>query len=115
MVAVGAPHHVTQRGNHRQKVFHSQQNYQVYPALLAERARQHACRIPGYCLMPNHVHLVVIPDRSDALARALGTTTGRRGAGLLAGRGDVPVALFPQPYRPPTRSRPHPNRCPERK
>ena len=64
VVAVGAPQHVTQRGSNRQKVFHSQQGYQVYPALLAERARQHACRILGYCLMPNHVHLVVI--RGDA-------------------------------------------------
>ena len=108
VVAVGAPQHVTQRGNNRQKVFHSQPDHQVYLALLAGRARQHACRILAYCLMPNHVHLVVIPDRSDVLARDLDTTTGRDGAGLLAGRGDVPVALFPQPYRPTTRSRPHP-------
>ena len=72
VVAVGAPHHLTQRGNNRQKVFPSRQDYQVYLALLAERARQHACRILGYCLIPDHVHLVVIPDRSDALARALG-------------------------------------------
>jgi putative transposase len=72
VVAVGAPHHVTQRGNNRQRVFHSQQDYRVYLALLAERARQHECCVLGYCLMPNHVHLVVIPDRSQALARALG-------------------------------------------
>jgi hypothetical protein len=72
VVAVGAPHHVTQRGNNRQRTFPSQQHYQFYLALLAERARQYECSLLGYCLMPNHVHLLVIPGRGDALALALG-------------------------------------------
>jgi hypothetical protein len=72
VVAVGTPHHVTQRGNNRQRTFSSQQIYQVCLALLAERARQYECRLLGYCLMPNHVHLLVIPGRGDALALAPG-------------------------------------------
>jgi putative transposase len=77
VVAVGAPHHVTQRGNNRQRVFHSQQDDQLYLALLAERAWQYECRLLGYCLMPNHVHLVAVPGRPDSVAKLLRVTHHR--------------------------------------
>jgi putative transposase len=72
VVAVGAPHHVTQRGNNRQKVFFHDSDRRFYLVLLAEQCRRHELRILGYCLMPNHVHLIAVPDRSDSLACALG-------------------------------------------
>jgi putative transposase len=72
VVAVGAPHHVTQRGNNRQRVFFSDSDRQVYTAFLAERCRKFALTVLGYCLMPNHIHLVAVPERADSLARALG-------------------------------------------
>jgi putative transposase len=43
-----------------------------YLALLADQSRRHGLGILGYCLMPNHVHLVAVPERPDSLARALG-------------------------------------------
>ena len=72
MVAVGAPHHVTQRGNNRQKIFFSDSDRHIYLAFLAERSRKFGMTLLGYCLMPNHVHLVAVPARADSLARALG-------------------------------------------
>ena len=72
MVAVGAPHHVTQRGNNRQKIFFSDSDRHIYLAFLAERSRKFGMALLGYCLMPNHVHLVAVPARADSLARALG-------------------------------------------
>lgn len=72
VVAAGAPHHVTQRGNNRQRVFFHDIDRRLYLALLAEQSRQHQLRILGFCLMPNHVHLIVLPERPDSLARGLG-------------------------------------------
>jgi len=63
------PHHVTQRGNRRQQTFFNQDDYQYYLDLLVE-ARHHAdIEIWAYCLMPNHVHLVIVPEQEDGLAR----------------------------------------------
>jgi putative transposase len=72
VVAVGAPHHVTQRGNNRQKTFLYDSDCRFYLALLADQSRRHDLGMLGYCLMPNHVHLIVVPQRPDSLARALG-------------------------------------------
>lgn len=72
VVAVGAPHHVTQRGNNRQQVFFSQADRRIYLALLRAQAERYKLDILGYCLMSNHVHLVVIPNRGNSLAKALG-------------------------------------------
>lgn len=72
VVAVGAPHHVTQRGNNRQQVFFSNSQRRTYLALLAEHAARHQLRVLGYCLMPNHVHVIAVPERLDSLAKAFG-------------------------------------------
>lgn len=65
------PHHVVQRGNRRQQVFFCEQDYRYYLRLLRRHAPQHL-EILAYCLMPNHVHLVVIPRAADALAAVFG-------------------------------------------
>ena len=69
VVAVGAPHHVTQRGNNRQQVFFTDLDRRVYVTLLPQQAARHDLRVLGWCLMPNHVH---IPEHGRSLARALG-------------------------------------------
>jgi putative transposase len=71
-VAVGIPHHVTQRGNRRQNVFFSEADYAAYAALLAEGCRSAGVAVWAYCLMPNHVHLILVPSTSDGLRAALG-------------------------------------------
>ena len=72
VVAVGAPHHVTQRGNNRQQVFFSDLDRRFYMTLVRHYAERHGVRVLGWCLMTNHVHLVGIPEHESSLARALG-------------------------------------------
>jgi len=76
-VAAGVPHHVTQRGNRRQQVFFSEADYAAYAALLAEGCRTAGVAIWAYCLMPNHVHLILVPSTPDGLRAALGETHRR--------------------------------------
>lgn len=77
VIAVDVPHHVTQRGNARQVIFDSDADRQIYLDLLREYIVLHELSLVGYCLMSNHVHLVLVPRRGDALARALKQTHGR--------------------------------------
>ena len=64
-------HHVTQRGNRRQEVFFSDQDYVAYRDLVAEACRAHDVRCIAWCLMPNHVHLILVPSTADSLRAAL--------------------------------------------
>ncbi len=72
VIAPGLPHHVTQRGNRRQPTFFSDDDYRAYRALMAEWCGRLGVAIWAYCLMPNHVHLVAVPESADGLRRALG-------------------------------------------
>ncbi|MFT5483309.1 MAG: putative transposase [Halieaceae bacterium] len=62
------PHHVTQRGNRGQKTFFSNEDYQAYFGMLAGAKAKSGVEIWAYCFMPNHVHLVVVPEDKDSLA-----------------------------------------------
>lgn len=68
-IAVGYPHHVTQRGNDRRDVFAEEEDHSRYQDWLARYARRYGLDIWAYCLMPNHVHIVAVPRRADALSR----------------------------------------------
>jgi putative transposase len=72
VVAPGVPHHVTQRGNRRQPVFFNDDDYETYRTLLAEGCRAAGVAVWAYCLMPNHVHLILVPADADGLRAALG-------------------------------------------
>jgi putative transposase len=72
VVVPGYPHHVTQRGNRSQQTFSGPQDYQAYLGLMAEWCAQCGVAVWAYCLMPNHVHLIVVPKSEDSLRRALG-------------------------------------------
>ena len=72
VVVEGVPHHVTQRGNGRQQVFHTVEDYALYRRLLGEYAERFGLAIWAYCLMPNHAHLVCVPEAPKSLARAVG-------------------------------------------
>ena len=66
------PHHVTQRGNRRQLVFFSDEDYQTYRTILAKACCVARTEVWAYCLMPNHVHLILVPSCPDGLREALG-------------------------------------------
>jgi putative transposase len=72
VVATGAPHLVTQRGNRRQPVFFNDGDYESYRELLAAACRAAGVGVWAYCLMPDHVHLVLRPTDAGGLAAALG-------------------------------------------
>jgi len=63
-----------QCGNNRQRVFLSPLDWRLYLELLARHARRYGTRVLAYCLMPNHLHLLVLPEEEDSLARTLGRT-----------------------------------------
>lgn len=65
------PHHVVQRGNRRQPVFFSDSDYRFYLTLLTDYCRREAVRLWAYCLMPNHVHLVLVPSNETGLRKAI--------------------------------------------
>ena len=72
VVVPGVAHHVTQRGNRRLETFFCDDDYKAYRALLAEHCAAAGVACWAYCLMPNHVHLILVPRDADGLRRALG-------------------------------------------
>jgi putative transposase len=85
VVIPGIAHHVTQRGNGRARTFFSNEDYALYRDLLAEQCRRAGVEVWAWCLMPNHVHLVLVPSDSDGLRRAL-AAVHRRYAGVVHAR-----------------------------
>ena len=65
-------HHVTQRGTRRQPVFFRDDDYQSYLRLMREWCDKEGVAVWAYCLMPNHVHLIAVPETEAGLARAVG-------------------------------------------
>jgi REP-associated tyrosine transposase len=80
VVAVDVAHHVAQRSNARQFILASDAERAVYLDLLRQAVQLHPISLIGYCLMSNHVHLVVIPRKAKALATALKRAHGRYAA-----------------------------------
>jgi putative transposase len=76
-VAPGLPHHVTQRGNRRMAIFSGPADYDLYRDLLADACAREGVACWAYCLMPNHVHLVLVPETAQGLSRAVGETNRR--------------------------------------
>ena len=67
LVLPGIPYQVTQRGNRQQLTFFEDGDFALYRDLLAEGARRSGSAIWAYCLMPNHVHVIVVPCDPDGL------------------------------------------------
>jgi putative transposase len=66
------PHHITQRGNRRMDTFFTEDDYREYLYLLAEWCNRCKVQVWSYCLMTNHVHLIVVPESEDGLRRGIG-------------------------------------------
>lgn len=93
IVAPGCPHHVTARGNRREPIFFEEGDQEVYCDILAEHMRRAQVEVWAYCLMPNHVHLILTPSTSDGLGKALGGAH-RRWANWINARGRWRGHLF---------------------
>src|SRR5687768_80900 len=77
LVLPGIPYHVTQRGNRREQTFFEDSDYALYRDLLARSAERAGAEIWCYCLMPNHVHIIVVPADGDGLRRTFADTHRR--------------------------------------
>ena len=73
-IDIGCPHHITQRGNNRQDVFLTDEDRTKYLLTLKENCTEENVQVLSYCLMTNHVHVVVIPNTETGLAKAIGQT-----------------------------------------
>ena len=71
-VIPGLPHHVTQRGNRRERTFFADSDYLRYVELMAESCEYHGVEVWAWCLMPNHSHLIAVPRTETALRFAIG-------------------------------------------
>ena len=74
IVIPDTPHHITQRGVRSMNIFFRHDDYEYYKKLLFEQCKIHELKVVSYCLMTNHVHLIVIPKTKESLSRAIGET-----------------------------------------
>ena len=72
IIAAGIPHHIIQRGNRRMQTFFSEEDYAAYLRLMGEWCQKFGIEIWAYCFMPNHVHLIAVPETEDGLRRGIG-------------------------------------------
>ena len=80
IAVANVPHHVTQRGNAKQFLLAAECGKAVYLQLLAEYLALCQVALLGYCLLSNHVHLILILAEADSLALAMKQTHGRYAA-----------------------------------
>ena len=66
-----APHHITQCGNGRQHIFDTDDDRRLFLRLLGKYATQYELEIWGYCLMPDHFHVIAVPHSPGSIANAL--------------------------------------------
>ncbi len=71
IVGIGYPHHIIQRGNNRQNIFFDQEDKRLYLGWLKKYSLECSCTIHAYCLMNNHVHLLVVPQYNYSLAKTM--------------------------------------------
>jgi putative transposase len=77
ITAPGLTYHVTHRGNRGAEVFFTREDRDTYLQWLSRAAEHHGLEIWAYCLMTNHVHLLVRGIQVHALGRAMQEIQGR--------------------------------------
>ena len=97
IVVPGMPHHVTQRGNQRQRVFFSPADYRAWLQIATGAFRDAKVEVLAYCLMPNHIHLIATPTNDTGLARAMAVVSATYARRIQARR-DLPGHLWQGRY-----------------
>ena len=70
-VISGQPQHVIQRGNNRDIIFVSDEDYQYYLQKLGDACKKYECEIHAYVLMTNHVHLLLTPRTENGISKVM--------------------------------------------
>ena len=71
IVGAGYPHHMVERGNNRERVFANPIDYEKYLSSLSKYSEEKETAVLAYCLMPNHIHLLVRPSEEETLAKMM--------------------------------------------
>jgi putative transposase len=71
LMLAGIPLHLVQRGNNRAACFLSDQDRSFYLFHLDRLLRPSGCTLHAYCLMTNHVHMLLTADSPDSCARLM--------------------------------------------
>ena len=69
LLLANACYHIITRGNQRQQVFLEAKDYKVYLLALRRYKKKYAFLVYGFCLMPNHIHLIGEPKELKNLAK----------------------------------------------
>ena len=72
------PHHIVQRGHNRQVVFAEPGDYERYLETLVQFKEIYGVKVYAYCLMTNHVHLLVAPEEIAGLGQLMKRLAGRQ-------------------------------------
>jgi len=65
------PAHIVQRGNNRDACFFSDDDYLFYLDVLGQGLRRYKVKLHAYCLMTNHVHLLMTPEDESGISRVM--------------------------------------------
>ncbi len=78
-IVPNTPHHIVQRGHNRQTVFVGVNDYNYYRENVITFKQEFGCKIYAYCLMTNHVHLVIDPGPNpESLSKLMKHIAGRQ-------------------------------------
>jgi putative transposase len=78
VVLPGYPHHIVQRGHNRQVVFAQPNDYIYYLDTLQKWKSEYSVRVYAYCLMTNHIHLILESDNAAAIGQLMKRLAGRQ-------------------------------------
>ena len=71
IVGAGFPHHIVERGNNRERIFIDSTDYEKYLFFLSKYSEEKEAAVLAYCLMPNHIHLLVTPLKEGTLSKMM--------------------------------------------
>lgn len=71
MYLAGIPAHIVQRGNNRDTCFFSDDDYLFYSDVLGQGLRRYHVKLHAYCLMTNHVHLLMTPEDEFSISHVM--------------------------------------------
>ena len=63
------PYHVLNRANARLPIFFQEEDFRMFESILEDACVEYDMRLLAYCLMPNHFHLVLYPQKDGALQK----------------------------------------------
>jgi putative transposase len=75
LIADGLVYHALNRGNNRDTVFHHTEDFQAFLDALAQTKERYPFRLFAFCLLSNHFHLVLQPDKGQSISRILQSLT----------------------------------------